>query len=488
MYSNNKEKFDTYVVEFKDTVERADEDWYYDSEKYKFPFLFDDDIEIIGQYNNQENSLRNVLIFLSAFLEQKECNDLVTSLINKFENIISLYEVAAAGGLSVKMTERAGIIFKKRNLRKTLDGLYAIQGSFKLKKQIDGETKINLFADAFNMFKTENFFQWKINDDGDVENNQEFNIFLQPMLTENKNWHTKLRNFASKNLVESRRFWYLVRYADPKSVRSIMNIDKLVEYTLGKMPESQIDRYCSSCAIKAIGESKIKALARALKDLTFDNLINRKLNPIFENDDKEARRPISALLGLYFTVAYLIVKNMVQTNARYMLAYSCFDRDYFFYSECKEIENKDYGKLVKLFIEEGRFNKNKHIKQMIDNNKKEYDELIKEKEDISKEHRNKIEHFNYLGWLTKAADIRSVRSYYDVYQYIIQKYWNEKGPRINNGNYPMFSSMRENLEKYHLPQEDFVKIINFPLAYCVPRYKNMTISFLFNARNEEPKD
>ncbi len=490
LYEENADTFNAFKKSFDENIAvEGDKDWLFDPESPDFANMSLDNSK---SASNDDYAFRNILIFLSAFLEQKECNELVTSLINKFENILSLYEVAKKNDLSIKLSEKTKKMFGRRELQKTVDGLYAIQGCFKLKKQFNGETKINLFADALNIFKTDDFFRRSINKEGDIEENESYHGFIKPMIGATVEWEKKLKNYVRKNIVESRRFWYLVRYVKPTEVRLIMNNDKLVEYTLSRLPDTQIDRYCKSCELKGPNKAeKIASLMKGLKDLTFDNLVYGKLKKVFENGDIEGRRPIGALIGLYLTVAYLIVKNMVQVNARYMLAYACFQRDYFFFNNHEDPErSEDFKNIAIKFLEEHRFDKNKHVKEMIEKNRAEYESLEKEMPNVglAKEHRNKIEHLNYLNYLTEANDIRSVRSYYDVYQYIVQKYWAKKKGLAISPERPMFSAMKENLEKYHLPQEDFVKIINFPLSYCVPRYKNLTISFLFNARNEEPRD
>ncbi len=83
---------------------------------------------------------------------------------------------------------------------------------------------------------------------------------------------------------------------------------------------------------------------------------------------------------------------------------------------------------------------------------------------------------NFIG------DIRHVDSYFGLYHYLTQRllesidHTAEVYPDLVNPYYkPLF--------KYHTYVKDFVKALNSPFGYNLPRFKNLSIRELFD-RNE----
>jgi hypothetical protein len=153
------------------------------------------------------------------------------------------------------------------------------------------------------------------------------------------------RHFLVNNVIKSRRFMYLVRYTKPKTARALMQNRKIVRYVLSRIGDiqdvhihgSQIDKYYLN--LPKVNEKekdkdrKIDALADYLVNFSFDTLLKNKKGIIANTKCLPAEKNIEiehlkALTGLYLSVAYIAVKNIVKTNARYYIAFSVFDRDH----------------------------------------------------------------------------------------------------------------------------------------------------------------
>lgn len=143
-----------------------------------------------------------------------------------------------------------------------------------------------------------------------------------------------IRNFIAGNVISSRRFIYLVRYTKPKVTRALMGNRQIVHYVLTRLPEKQIDAYYRN--INHLADEggslqiKIDQLAARLCKFSFKDILNNS-RCIIDNSQKKKNieiEELKALTGLYLTVAYVAVKNLIKTNARYYIAFGAFERDY----------------------------------------------------------------------------------------------------------------------------------------------------------------
>ena len=132
-------------------------------------------------------------------------------------------------------------------------------------------------------------------------------------------------------------------------------------------------------------------------------------------------------------------------------------------------------KLVNYYKEQDRF-KGKNL-NFINTNIEEYTKLKENHINIFSSFRNTALHLNLISNAYKYIDdIRAIKSYYDIYQYILQNWiFNDLG-----SSNEMLDDFKAKFNRYHTYVNDLVKIMNIPFAYNLARYKNLVIADIFN--------
>ena len=95
-------------------------------------------------------------------------------------------------------------------------------------------------------------------------------------------------------------------------------------------------------------------------------------------------------------------------------------------------------------------------------------------------------HLNFVSNAYKYLDLRKMDSYYDLYQYIVQKDLLDKVKGTND----LWELYKKDVNEYDFYSKNMTKIINLPFAYNLARYKNLTIGDLYNdnyKRNKKGK-
>lgn len=196
---------------------------------------------------------------------------------------------------------------------------------------------------------------------------------------------------------------------------------------------------------------------------------------------------------------YRVVKNLVDVNSRYIMAFHSLERDSQFYNEpvvwyenTKKKEN--YLKLTEKLVNEGDNSESRYlagnkrlrecVKQDIDNAKVWF---VGEKYDNIKNYRNKVAHLTAVRNCAEfIGDITKIDSYFALYHYLIQRQLAKGLDHERSGfdkNYPQYAP----LFKWHTYVKDVVKALNAPFGYNIPRFKNLSIDALFD-RNEIKKN
>ena len=60
------------------------------------------------------------------------------------------------------------------------------------------------------------------------------------------------RNFIANNVIDNRRFIYVIKFCNPENVRRLVNNINVTEFVLRTIPEAQIDRYYKSCIVSEL--------------------------------------------------------------------------------------------------------------------------------------------------------------------------------------------------------------------------------------------
>ena len=417
-----------------------------------------------------------MIYMLTYFLDGKEINDLLTTLISKFDNIKEFLKIMKSSAVNVECELTAGYKLFNDSQRITNE-LFIVKNIASMRKPA-ASAKLTMFRDALTILGIDD----NITDDRISE--------ILKLKEKGKGIHG-LRNFITNNVIESSRFVYLIKYANAQKIREVAKNEKVVMFVLGGIPDTQIERYYKSCVefpdMNSSLEAKRSELARMIKNISFDDFKNVKQQA--KGRENVAKERAKAVIGLYLTVMYLLVKNLVNVNARYVIAIHCLERDFGLYKEIipelasKNLKN-DYRILSQTLCElcDDRdespnlfLKKNKRLRKCVEVDINNADSSM------TRKYRNCIAHLTVVRELKEyIGDIRTVDSYFSIYHYVMQRCITK---RENDTKQEEKIKYEDDLLKNHGYTKDFVKALNSPFGYNIPRFKNLSIEQLFD-RNE----
>lgn len=417
-----------------------------------------------------------MIYMLTYFLDGKEINDLLTTLISKFDNIKEFLKIMKSSAVNVECELTAGYKLFNDSQRITNE-LFIVKNIASMRKPA-ASAKLTMFRDALTILGIDD----NITDDRISE--------ILKLKEKGKGIHG-LRNFITNNVIESSRFVYLIKYANAQKIREVAKNEKVVMFVLGGIPDTQIERYYKSCVefpdMNSSLEAKRSELARMIKNISFDDFKNVKQQA--KGRENVAKERAKAVIGLYLTVMYLLVKNLVNVNARYVIAIHCLERDFGLYKEIipelasKNLKN-DYRILSQTLCElcdNGDespnlfLKKNKRLRKCVEVDINNADS------NMTRKYRNCIAHLTVVRELKEyIGDIRTVDSYFSIYHYVMQRCITK---REDDTKQEEKIKYEDDLLKNHGYTKDFVKALNSPFGYNIPRFKNLSIEQLFD-RNE----
>lgn len=417
-----------------------------------------------------------MIYMLTYFLDGKEINDLLTTLISKFDNIKEFLKIMKSSAVDVECELTAGYKLFNDSQRITNE-LFIVKNIASMRKPA-ASAKLTMFRDALTILGIDD----NITDDRISE--------ILKLKEKGKGIHG-LRNFITNNVIESSRFVYLIKYANAQKIREVAKNEKVVMFVLGGIPDTQIERYYKSCVefpdMNSSLEAKRSELARMIKNISFDDFKNVKQQA--KGRENVAKERAKAVIGLYLTVMYLLVKNLVNVNARYVIAIHCLERDFGLYKEIipelasKNLKN-DYRILSQTLCElcDDRdespnlfLKKNKRLRKCVEVDINNADS------NMTRKYRNCIAHLTVVRELKEyIGDIRTVDSYFSIYHYVMQRCITK---REDDTKQEEKIKYEDDLLKNHGYTKDFVKALNSPFGYNIPRFKNLSIEQLFD-RNE----
>ena len=434
----------------------------------------------------------SLIYLLCKFLDGKEVNELTTSLINKLENIGSLIDALIIlekwDGFSDQYK-----IFDNDGIKQLIDDFRMVKNlsasKRKLKKANGQNDKVGrqLYADAINMFKKDNFVS--VED----EKGTGLDSYINRLFGKDDAAGKKVRNLLLSSIVKNRRFIYLIKYIDPKDCYRLVHNEKILRFVLGQydenqMPLNQLQRYYDAVVEKKEGfrmcndrKKMIDVLVGEISNISMEKILGFgdkliiKGNNTFVDHQKQ-------IISLYLTIAFLVVKGIVHTNSIYFIAWSAFERDYSYkYSKSAEDKDVDYFALDNDYLS----NKKPRVKQLIQHNIEEANKSLSNK--VYRQYRNKVMHLNLCNEFVRYIDdIGSVKTYFDVYSYVVQRWCLTIDGGFIDNDYR--NKLESDLNQYNAYQRNFLKIINLPFAYNLARYKNLTIGDLFNDKYPIPKE
>lgn len=430
---------------------------------------FIDDVKL----NTDGSSFSKIIYILTLFLDGKEINDLLTTLINKFENIQSFIDVMGDCRIEVNFRDDYNIFLQSGGIA---DELRYIKSFARMEIKIDApgpnvsqEQRRNMPIPGEKQYNDAAVILG-------IQDQSELDCFTGS--------DHNVRNFIINNVINSSRFRYLVRFSNPENVRKLASNEKVVKFVLGRMPDSQLRRY-----MRGIGESDtmsigeiISCLAGKISTMSFSLFANVRNGNNANRDQKIEKERLKALVGLYLTVLYNIEKNLVNVNARYTIAASFLERDKNLF------DAGSYLNVAEQFADDSNCALKKKLKEQLKSNitAAVYNEEGN-RDKLYIDYRNAICHLNVIpaaaDYLEDINPDKEIKSYFGLYQYIMQrhicsKYSTDSGLDDNLSNDAKTAFV--NMVEYKSYSKDLVKILNAPFGYVPARYKNLTTEVLFD--------
>lgn len=459
--------------------------------------LFKEKVRINKEYIEDVSIDKNiydftkVIFFMTCFLDGKEINDLLTNIISKLQviedhnNVIKF--IAENDDAVYKDYSDKYAIF--RNAGKIATELEAIKSIARMENKIENAPKEPLLKDAL--------LALGVSDNKEVLKNT-YNKYFDSKEKADKQ-SQKVSTFLMNNVINNNRFKYVVKYINPADINRLAKNRYLVKFVLSKIPEEQIYSYYKlfSNEEEPSCEEKIKLLTKKISKLNFQTLFENNKIPNVEKERKKA------VITLYFTIIYILVKNLVNINGLYTLALYFVERDGFFYKKICEKKDKknsykdvDYLLLPEIFSGSKYREETKNLKLPKEKDReimKKYlpnDKDRKEYNDFFKQYRNNIVHLNIianLSKLTKNID-KDINSYFDIYHYCTQRVMFDYCKKNNNVVLAKMKDLAhiksdcdEFSSKHTYPYSSAVlRFMNLPFAYNVPRFKNLSYKKFFD--------
>ena len=459
--------------------------------------------------NKAYNYFCKFIYSMTFFLDGKEINELLTGLINDFDNIASLLDILKnIPGAKISINDNYRMFKDSHEIVNELSFInsFARMG----KGRISNERTIQ--EDALKIL-------------GCNDNNKINEIIGEPEGEVNSQIRSNI-NFIKNNIIKSQRFAYLIKYANAGIINNLLKNKSIVNLVIDDIPDAQIERYYRSYITTnndnsseennelVMPEAEIQR--KELKDVltNFDYKHIFKTNDSQENEVYEIGKSRS-IVRLYLTVLYIAVKNMVHINSRYFMAFYAHEKDNFI-KDSKKYNEKMFYKTTYDYLKFNnnlKANNNRYLNELkatfcrrlggiIDDNAND-----DEKADdlIIHEFRNNVEH---LGCVRKMGsdefDIEntqnenvlfrdvSFRSWFEIYHYTLQILMFKKISRSNTASGVLENQKRlankylngiadnasqESNKKY---SKNALKAMCLPFAYNLPRYKNLTTERLFD--------
>lgn len=426
------------------------------------------------QNSSELSYFAKAIYCICAFLDGKEINMFLDSMINSFDNIVSLVKIAEYANVDMKFLDNYDFF---NNCEKYAEELRFIKSIARMNKgkKATKDSKVNI--KGFQYYDAAAIL-------GETDEDRITALFKldERSTKEHKVDHT-LRNFFINNVINSNRYNYVIRFINPTSARSIMKNEALVAYAISDIDDKQIIRYCESTQIPYNKENPDlkgmrSALVEKLLKVNFDTFAK------VSNNSEEAveKERLKSLVGLYLTIIYLITKSLVRINTSYSIAFSIFERDCMIMDKKAETEpdknsyliknisfkNKDsnYFGLTEYFIKNNRVND--RVRNLALRNQSHYNN------DTFRYFRNNVEHLAVVAKLpVYVSNIVKVDSYFDLYHYLMLRILDE-GYKGNSSIKNIATSLElDKVLGYQSAWKDFLYGILAPFAYSPARYINL---------------
>jgi hypothetical protein len=422
------------------------------------------------------DSFSKLIYLLTLFLDGKEINDLLTTLINKFDNISSFISIMKEMNISCDFTDEYRFFNKSKYIcseLRLINSFARMTSPVSLAKREMYREAVEILGTAgMNEDEKESLLDKVLCIDGNGK-------YISSKTDRNRD--VNLRNFIANNVIESSRFKYLIRYNNAKKTRVLASNKTVVRFLLERIDElneKQIDRYyetCSSDKTLKNKKDKIDFLTELIIKIDCSQFLKVKNRVRAGTAEAQEKERLKAVVGLYLTIMYIITKNMVYVNSRYVTAFHCLERD----RVLLNAEKGDYCALTSLFLASEN-----NAKYALGRNKRASIYIKHNCGTITKDflvnYRNAIAHLSVVRNMESyISDIKYVDNYFALYHYTMQR-WLFDQKAVTDQSPVFLKKYNNNLNEYHTYCKDFVKALNVPFAYNLARYKNLSIAELFD--------
>lgn len=491
---------------------------------------------------NDLTVLSKVVFFMCYFLDRKEINDLITTLINKFENIYYLENIIKEHKLYNEKLYNSKYSLFDDSLSQSLS-LRLIKNIANLKVDINHPSYDMVLQAAYTL--------------GAPKNNSTQELIFNQSIINSKGEETpdkSLRNILVNNVASSRRFVYIIKYTNADTISTLSKNSFLIANALYKMDDKILLRYIR--AIVSIinnhnideqntqykiydtnylrqlenynKEEQCAFLSYFISNTKFEQLVDfhqRKTNDQILNIQKQNH---ILLIGLYLLCVYQIVKNMIYINSRYVVACHNFERDSIFLNSNlqEEINNTTSYEEQKDIVEKTSSNVN--LEKVI--NKSNNSCVLKECSYKSKQlvdskytkalkKYNKNIYSNYRNLICHLAINNALKIVDEYYEFspaktAMEQYFSEvnKEDEVSKDNFAQIlksfvhnqtiyfriyhfviqkklisikdydkkvPEIKSSIDEEQNFSKNFLKVLNVPFGYNKARYKKLSYDYLF---------
>ena len=438
------DKDNTYYQPIMDGMEEAKKD-----------FITTDQLSLFTKF----------IYVLCQFLDGKNINILLSSLISKFQQIEAFNGDIRKLNLNIRDDGKIGYDSKKYSIfeksGQIADDLDRLRGVIKMDIN-DLNAYETMIKDALRVIGV---------DESDIES-----IYQTHFKTQDKK--DSVSGFFRNNIINSRRFRYIIKYINPSDAYRIIQNEHVRNYVLGRMNDAIIDRYAHSVGIEDKVHDKRKVLSDILSKVKFDNFKELTyINPKDKNKGEKAkeREKPKAILGLYLTIVYLVVKSLVRINSQYVMAVYHLERDS---RLCPGGSSNNPLSMTNHYCN-NHLLKEKHIVKL---KRYKLERYKKTQKTICTAYRNAIAHLSAVRKGVKyIGDIQKVYSYFGIYHYCMQKllYSADEQPFAEFVR-SIFGDEKE-LDKLRNGSysQAILRALNYPFGYNPARYKNLSYEKIF---------
>lgn len=416
------------------------------------------------------------------FLDGKEINELLSALLNKFDTIACMTKCTKDLGIYAPFSKDFNFF---EDSEQRAEEMNLVKSIARMTKP-DIQAKEQLFRDALDILGVEVGVS-------EEALKKEIHQYFQ------KGAKHDFRNFIINNVINSTRFIYVIKFCNPKTAGQIIRNENILRFVLQRMPKEQIERYyhaCTETLSRCTHDEMIQCLSNIITTVRYEKFCNVAQKSRDTTKQKEKER-FKAIIRLYLTAIYLVVKNLVYVNARYVLAFHCLERDAdLFRLQIKQPlpDGKKKSDYLKLAADQCGDNPENKPKGYLARNKR-LCQCVREDIDNAKhlagditDYRNCVAHLNVVRNCDQYLEnIDTVHSYFSLYQYLVQHYllkkFEKKKHRCKDDLAIHYYSQ---VKQYRGYVKDLVKALNAPFGYNIPRFKNLTIEQLFD-RNADPE-